>query len=146
MVITSAPAPAPKCIPDLLRACAFVPVGSKEEFWNPPDGSSAVSTDVAAARVVNFWNTARMALLARPFYQTSEFWMAASGPLMGVPAAVAGLAGMADFLGPTASTALTSFAAFTALATPVAYKVARHLAKHYAAREGVTLPPDGTIK
>ena len=140
------PMPATTEQAELLTAAGFTPLALKADepaaYWVPPSGGTPLSARDACAMVVAFWNTSRKALLAKPFWQTSEFWLAASGPLLAAPMAVAGLAGAADFLGPPWSGVITGFCGFVAVASPAAYKIARHIAKHFAAKEGKQLPAD----
>lgn len=123
---------------DFLRACGFTGIPEDHEFpthWNPPDGTAAVTTDVALSRVSGFFKTGRAALLGKPWWKTSEAWMTVSSVATGVGLVAGSVMGLGDGLPEDVRAFLLPTGALLTAASTALYTFARNEAKRLSTPE-----------
>ena len=127
-----------------LRARGFKPVPAHHEVpevWNPPDGTAGITGQQAFDRVGAHWDTGRAALLAKPFYKTSEFWMTGASTCLGLGAAATGLMASGEFLPERLSNILVPAGVSLAALSTGGYRLARYIAKRIDPQAAVEEPP-----
>lgn len=127
-----------------LRARGFKPVPAHHEVpevWNPPDGTAGVTGQEAFDRIGAHWDTGRAALLVKPFYKTSEFWVTVATGCLGLSPAAAVMATAGDFLPERAAAILVPAGMGLTAVAAVGYKMARYIAKRIDPTAVVEEPP-----
>lgn len=106
-----------------------VPLPGVPSLWLAGGADVAMSWEEAVDWLADVANAQAVARLVRPYWQTSEFWLGATGLLGAAGTAVAALGDL------DGNPALAAIAASAAVVLPVLYRFARERAKEAAARE-----------
>lgn len=106
-----------------------VPLPGVPSLWLAGGSDHALTWEEAVDWLADVANAQAVARLVRPYWQTSEFWLGATGLLGAAGTAVAALGDL------DGNPALAAIAASAAVVLPVLYRFARERAKEAAARE-----------